>query len=38
MSPFVENNTTIRIKDETDIDSQESIKVDFQEKMLFSHG
>ena len=32
MSPFVEDNTTLRIKDETNIDSQESIKVVFSRK------
>ncbi len=32
MSPFVEDNTTIRIKDEADIDSQESIEVVFSRK------
>jgi len=32
MSPFVEDNTTIRIKDEDNIDSQESIKVVFSRK------
>ena len=32
MSPFIEDNTTIRIKDEAEIDSQESIKVVFSRK------
>ena len=32
MSPFVEDNTTLRIKDEANIDSQESIKVVFSRK------
>ena len=32
MSPFVEDNTTLRIKDEADIDSQESIQVVFSRK------
>ena len=32
MSPFVEDNTTIRIKDVAEIDSQESIKVVFSRK------
>ena len=32
MSPFVEDNTTIRIKDEANIPSQESIKVVFSRK------
>ena len=32
MSPFVEDNTTIRIKDEANIASQESIKVVFSRK------
>ena len=32
LSPFVEDNTTIRIKDEDNIDSQESIKVVFSRK------
>ena len=32
MSPFVEENTTLRIKDEANIDSQESIKVVFSRK------
>ena len=32
MSPFVEDNTTLRIKDENDIESQESIKVVFARK------
>ena len=32
MSPFIEENTTIRIKDEANIDAQESIKVVFSRK------
>ena len=32
MSPFIEDNTSIRIKDEAEIDSQESIKVVFSRK------
>ena len=32
ISPFVEENTTLRIKDEANIDSQESIKVVFSRK------
>ena len=32
MSPFVEENTTLRIKDESNIDSQESINVVFSRK------